>query len=248
MGVGEVAEQFGASRRTGYKWLACFRAGGEATLENLSFRPRRSPRRLPVEEVAAGIAALRRRRMSGPRIALTLSLPISSVSLELKRLGLNRLPHLEARPRVVRYEYEASGDMIHLDIKKLGKIDGIGHRITGDRLRRQCGMGWEYLHVCVDDHGRVAYNEVLQGERAASATGFLLRAVNWLGRHGGQGAKDDDRPRLMLLLPLIQGCCQSHRSQTGLHQALYSPHQWKGRALHPDQHQGLSLRKGLSGI
>ena len=183
MSVGEVAEQFGVSRRTVSKWLSRFRAGGESALENRSSRPRRSPRRLPVEKVAV-IAALRRRRMSGPRIALTLSLPISSVSLELRRLGLNRLPRLDPRPRVVRYEHEAPGDMIHLDIKKLGKIDGIGHRITGDRSRRQRGAGWEYLHVCVDDHSRVAYSEVLPDERATSATGFLLRAADWLGRHG----------------------------------------------------------------
>ena len=181
MSAGEVAGQFGVSRRTVYKWLARFRAGGEAALENRISRPRRSSRRLPVERVAV-IAALRRRRMSGLRITLTLSLPISSVSLELRRLGLNRLPRLEARPKVVRHEHEAPGDMIHLDIKKLGKIDGIGHRITGDRSKRQLGAGWEYLHVCVDGHSRLAYSEVLPDERASSDTGFLIRAADRPGR------------------------------------------------------------------
>ena len=120
-----VASQFGVSRRTVYKWLSRFRQGGKGGLSNRSSRPHHSPRRLPVQRVAT-IAAMRRMRMSGPRIAFALSMPISTVSNELRRLRLNRLSRLEPQPPVLRYEHDAPGDMIHLDIKKLGKIDGVG--------------------------------------------------------------------------------------------------------------------------
>ena len=183
MSAKEVAKQFGVSRRTVFKWLARYRAGGEAALHNRSSRPHSSPYRLPVERVAT-IAAMRRMRMTSPAIAFVLSMPLSSVGLELRRLGLNRLSRLEPKPPVMRYEHEKPGDMIHLDIKKLGRIDGVGHRITGDRSRRQRGAGWEYLHVCVDDNSRLAYSELLPDEKATSATCFLIRAVGWFERQG----------------------------------------------------------------
>lgn len=179
----EVADQLGISRRTVHKWLARYRQGGEAALHNRSSRPKRSPSRLPVERVAI-IAALRRRRMTSLQIAACLSLPLSSVTLELRRLGLSRLSSLEPKPVVIRYEHQAPGEMIHLDIKKLGKIDGVGHRIHGDRSRRGRGAGWEYLHVCVDDHSRLAYTELMPDEKATSATCFLIRAATWLEHHG----------------------------------------------------------------
>ena len=181
--VREVAEAFGVSRRTVYKWLVRYRQGGEAALNNGSSRPYHSPRRMPVGRVAT-IAAMRRMGMNSPQIAFSLSMPLSTVTLELRRLGLNRLPCLDSRPPVIRYEHKAPGDMIHLDVKKLGKIDGVGHRIHGDRSRRQRGAGWEYLHVCVDDHSRLAYTELLPDEKATTATCFLIRAADWLGRHG----------------------------------------------------------------
>ena len=180
--VREVAEALGVSRRTVYKWLARYRAGGRDALYDRSSRPRRRPRRLPVGRVAT-IAAMRRMGMNSPQIAFSLSMPLSTVTLELRRLGLNRLPRLEPRPPVIRYEHKAPGDMIHLDIKKLGRIDGVGHRIHGDRSRRQRGAGWEYLHVCVDDHSRLAYSELLPDEKSTTATCFLIRAADWLGRH-----------------------------------------------------------------
>lgn len=181
--VSEVAVQLGVSRRTVYKWLKRYGLEGKAGLLNRSSRPRRSPKRLAVEKVAT-IAAMRRMRHSSLEIAFNLGLPVSSVSLELRRLGLNKLARLEPRPPVIRYEHKAPGDMVHLDIKKLGKIDGIGHRITGDRSKRKRGAGWEFMHVCVDDNSRLAYSEVLPDERAVTATSFLLRASDWLERHG----------------------------------------------------------------
>ena len=181
--AGEVAEALGVSRRTIYKWLARYRGGGMDALHNRSSRPRRSPRRLPVGRVAT-IAAMRRMCMSSPQIAFCLSMPLSTVTHELRRLGLNHLPRLEPRPPVIRYEHKAPGEMIHLDVKKLGKIDGVGHRIHGDRSQRSRGAGWEYLHVCVDDHSRLAYTELLPDEKASTATCFLIRAANWFDRHG----------------------------------------------------------------
>ena len=181
--VREVAEGLGVSQRTVYKWLARYSAGGQDALRDRSSRPHRSPRRLPVGRVAT-IASMRRMRMNSPQIAFSLSMPLSTVTLELRRLGLNRLPRLEPGPPVIRYEHKAPGDMIHLDVKKLGKIDGVGHRIHGDRSKRSRGAGWEYLHVCVDDHSRLAYTELLPDEKATTATCFLIRAADWLGRHG----------------------------------------------------------------
>ena len=181
--VSEVARQFGVSRQTVYKWLTRHRQGGATALHNAGSRPRTSPGRMPVERVAT-IAAMRRMRKSSVEIAISLSLPISSVTLELRRLGLNKLSRLEPKPPVMRYEHDSPGDMIHLDIKKLGRIDGVGHRITGDRSQRQRGAGWEYLHVCVDDNSRLAYSELLPDEKAVPATCFLFRAVVWFKRHG----------------------------------------------------------------
>jgi len=179
----QVAEQFGVDVSTVYKWLRRYREGGLEALRDRSSRPHRFPRRLPVERIAT-LAAMRRMGMSSPEIAHSLSMPISTVTNELRRLRLNRLSRLEPRPPVVRYEHQAPGDMVHLDIKKLGRIDGVGHRITGDRSRRKRGIGWEYLHVCVDDHSRLAYTELLPDEKATSATSFLIRSADWFARHG----------------------------------------------------------------
>jgi len=198
----------GVSRRTVYKWLARYRQGGSAALENLVSRPHRSPTRLSVEKVAT-IAGMRRMGMNGRQIAISLFLPPSSVSLELRRLRLNKLSRLEPTPPVVRYEHSEPGAMIHLDTKKLGKIDGIGHRITGDRSRRQRGAGWEYLHVCVDDHSRLAYSEILPDERATTATGFLLRASDWLNRHGVTVQQVMTDNRSAYVSDLFRTACQS---------------------------------------
>ena len=115
--VREVAVALGVSRRTVYKWLARYKAGGLDALQDRSSQPRRSPRRLPVGRVAI-IAAMRRTRVSSLQIACSLSMPLSAVTLELRRLGLNRLPRLEPRPSVIRCRYKAPGEMIHLDVKK----------------------------------------------------------------------------------------------------------------------------------
>jgi len=173
-----VSRSLGVSPATVRKWVKRYEWGGWKALEDRSSRPRRSPRRLPQRTVRR-IEQLRRRRWAGLRIAEELALAVSTVGLWLRRLGLGRLRHVEPKPVVVRYEKKRPGELLHLDTKKLGRIQGIGHRIHGDRQRRSRGAGWEFLHVCVDDATRVAYAEVLPNEKGESARGFLQRAVAW---------------------------------------------------------------------
>lgn len=176
--VREVGRAMGVSRRTVYKWVKRHQAEGVRGLEDRSSRPHRSPRRLSSKHVRR-IEQLRRRRYTGLRIAEELELAISTVGLWLRRIGLSRLRSLEPKPEVVRYEKKRPGELLHLDTKKLGRIHGIGHRVHGDRRRRSRGVGWEFLHVCIDDATRVAYAEVLPDERSVTSTGFVERAIAW---------------------------------------------------------------------
>jgi len=181
-----VAQELGVSPRTVYKWLARYRCEGHNGLENRSSRPHRMTSRLGEEWVRL-IEQLRREfRMTIRNIAIRLNLARSTVAAVLKRLGLNRLKLLEPREPIRRYEKKQPGELLHLDIKKLGRIRGVGHRITGDRRSRARGVGWEYAHVCIDDHSRLAYVEVLENERAESACGFLQRAIIWFEAQGIQ--------------------------------------------------------------
>ena len=131
------------------------------------------------------IEALRRERLTGAAIAARLGMARSTVGLVLRRLGLGRLKSLEPPIPILRYERALPGEMIHLDIKKLGRFEVEGHRITGDRRQgRSRKAGWDFLHVCVDDASRLAYTEVLPSERKEDTTAFLERALAWLARHG----------------------------------------------------------------
>ena len=156
----EAAMAAGISERTAYTWLARYRAGGERALHDRSSAPARSPHRLPAAAIAT-IERLRRQRWSGPRIARALGRPVSTVGTVLRRLGLGRLAALDAKPPTIRYERHAAGELLHIDSKKLGRIDGFCHRVTGDRRQRARGLGWEYLHVAIDDASRLAYTELL---------------------------------------------------------------------------------------
>jgi transposase InsO family protein len=132
----------------------------------------------------AHIESLRRQRLTGPVIARTLGMAGSTVGLVLRRIGLNRLARLEPVVPAVRYEHERPGDLIHIDTKKLGRIEGIGHRIHGDRTRRARRLGWEHLHVAVDDCSRLAYTEMLPAQTGVACAGFLSRAAAWFIAHG----------------------------------------------------------------
>jgi transposase InsO family protein len=179
-----AADAAGVSLRTARKWIGRHRRGGERRHHDRSSAPRRCPRRTPAPQVVQ-IEQLRRRRMTGPAIAAALGMARSTVGAILRRLGLGKLKALEPKPEVIRYERSAPGEMIHLDIKKLGRFDRAGHRATGDRQAgRSYRAGWDFLHVCVDDASRLAYTEILPSERKEDATAFLQRALAWLGRHG----------------------------------------------------------------
>lgn len=180
-----VAAEFGVSLNTVGKWLKRWRAGGERSLQDGSSTPVRH-RRTPPERVSE-IEQLRRQRMSSPAIARQLGMSISTVTAVLRRLGLNRLKALEPPAAIIRYEREQPGELLHIDTKKLGRIEGIGHRITGRRsgaINRHRGIGWDYLHVCVDDASRLAYTEILADENKESAVAFLRRALAWFARLG----------------------------------------------------------------
>lgn len=177
----EAAQAAGVSVRTLWRWVK--RARDEAGFVDRSSRPLRVPHRTSAGRTRK-IEKLRRRRFTSFDIARRLRMPRSTVSAVLRRLGLSRLRHLEPQPIRRRYERQRPGELLHLDTKKLGKIQGIGHRIHGDRSRRVRGIGWEFAHVCVDDHSRVGYVEILPDEKQESVTAFLRRCVCWFRQRG----------------------------------------------------------------
>jgi transposase InsO family protein len=179
----DQAFTMGVSLRTGFKWSRRFREQGAAGLRDRSSRPHRVPHRTSPER-AEMVLTLRRCHLTALEIATKLRMPRSTVSAVLKRHGLARLGDLEPAEPVVRYEHQAPGELLHLDVKKLGRIRGIGHRITGDRRDRHRGAGWEYVHVAIDDHSRLAYVEVLANEEAPTTAGFLRRALIFFRQHG----------------------------------------------------------------
>jgi transposase InsO family protein len=182
----EAAEAAGVSERTAAKWVGRYRAEGEIGLWDRSSAPHSVPSRTPESRVEA-IAALRRLRMTGPEIAEALEMAGSTVSAVLARIGLGKLARLEPPEPPNRYERSRPGELIHIDVKKLGVIaNGAGHRISGNRGpgQRARGAGWERVHVCVDDATRLAFVEVLPDEKARTAIGFLRRALAFYAAHG----------------------------------------------------------------
>jgi transposase-like protein len=159
--VSQAAAAAGLSRRSAFKWLRRYREQGTAGLADRSSRPQRMPRVTPAEWQHL-ILELRQTRMTGARIAAQLQRPRSTVARILQRAGVARLRSLQPAEPVRRYQRERPGELIHLDVKKLGRIAGrVGHRIHGDRTQRVRGAGWEYVHVAIDDASRVAYAEGL---------------------------------------------------------------------------------------
>jgi transposase InsO family protein len=178
-----VARGLGVCDRTVGKWVGRG-AEGALALEDRSCRPHHSPRAISAALVVE-IERLRRRwRWTAAQIAPSVGVSRATAARTLRQLGLNRLATLEPRPASRRYEWAAPGQLLHLDIKKLGRIGRVGHRITGDRRHRVRGLGWEFVHVCIDDCSRVAYAEVLPDERSVTIAGFLRRALAWFARRG----------------------------------------------------------------
>jgi transposase InsO family protein len=180
--VAAVARTFGVCDRTARKWVNRA-AQGELALEDRSCRPHRSPRAISTELIVE-IGRLRRLRWTGAQIAPVVGVSPATVARTLDQLGLARLSALTLSAPPRRYEWPRPGQLLHVDTKKLGRIAGIGHRITGDRRHRARGIGWEFTHVCIDDCSRLAYAEVLPDERARTVVGFLRRALGWFRRRG----------------------------------------------------------------
>jgi transposase InsO family protein len=190
-----AASAAGVSVRCARKWVSRFRLEGDEGLCDRSSAPHRVANRTPADRVAV-IASLRRLRMTAAEIAETLAMPLSTVSAVLKRVGIGRLGRIGLEPPR-RYEYSRPGELVHIDIKKLGRIHGgAGKRITdgvqrnprrtrldAHRVNRKI-IGWEYVHIAIDDYSRLVYAEVLPDEKAATSIGFLRRAVAFFARHG----------------------------------------------------------------
>lgn len=185
-----AARAAGVCPRTARKWVARFESEGIAGLKDRSSRPHRLHRPTPAA-IVEQIAALRRQRWTGKQIAAEVGVSPATVSRTLKRLGLSRLAALEPAEPVRRYERQHPGELIHIDIKKLGRFERIGHRITGKRtgIASSRGSGWEYVHVAIDDASRVAFCQILPDERKESAVAFLKAAVAYYASLGVKVAR-----------------------------------------------------------
>ena len=178
-----AAAACGASRATGYRLWRRFREGGWASLQDRPSTPRRQPRRLAAE-VEAQILACRRQLRAGPLvIAAVLERPPSTVGKVLRRFGCSRLEQPQ-RDRRIRYERERPGELLHVDTKQLGRFWTVGKRILGDGVKRSRRAGWQYLHVAIDDHTRLAYCELLCGQDKQACAAFLRRAAAWYAERG----------------------------------------------------------------
>jgi transposase InsO family protein len=208
----DAAAALGVSERTVYRWLARFRHGDRQLLDRSS-RPHRSPRRTP-RSVVKVIEHLRRLGMTSSAIAAKLAMAVSTVGVVLARLGLNRLSRLEPLEPPNRYCRRHPGELVHLDVKKLGRFARPGHRVTGRGVpgtTTHAKTGWEAVHVAVDDCTRLAYVEVLADERAVTTVGFLERALEWFAERGVQVVRvmsDNGSP---YRAKAFAACCARHQ-------------------------------------
>ncbi len=181
-----ISEAVGVCPRTVRKWVDRYRREGVAGLRDRSSRPRRLRQPTP-QAIVEEIERLRRQRWTGKQIAVTTGVSPATVSRVLRRLGLNKLSALEPAEPIRRYERENPGELIHLDIKKLGRIGSVGHRITGRYpgvVNRHRGIGWEFVHVCIDDASRVAFVQIMADQRKGSAVAFLEAAIGYYDKLG----------------------------------------------------------------
>lgn len=224
--VPRASEAAGVSERSGWKWLKRYREEGPDGLRDRSSRPRRS--RGTDASACQRIVQLRRARLTCRRIALLVGCSPSTVARVVMREGLSRLRALDPVPPITRYEHEHPGDLVHMDIKKLARIVGVGHRITGSRERRKRHIGYEFVHVCIDDNSRLTYAEILPCESWRSLLGFSVRALAWFKQHG---------ITVLRILTDNGGCYRSHAfrsfcSSAGIRQRFTRPYrpQTNGKA------------------
>ena len=181
-GLAAAAEAAGVSSRRAREWRRRWEAG-DLELEDRSSVAANIPGKTPAD-VEEAVCAMRELRFSGTRIAEALGMPERTVRAVLARNGLSKLPRLDADEPANRYERPAPGELIHIDVKKLGRIGREGHRVNGDRTTRTRGIGWEFVHVAIDDCTRLAYVEVLNDERTDNVVAFLARAIGFFNSHG----------------------------------------------------------------
>ena len=174
----QAAVRYGVSPKIVSRWTDRYKASGRAAMMDRSSRPGHSPRQTDAT-VTARIVYLRRQRLTGKHIAMETGVSPATVSRVLRRAGLSRMKDLDPAEPVLRYEYAQPGGMIHLDIKRLGRFERVGHRITGDRKGQSNsrGVGWEYVHVCIDDASRIAFTDIFPDEKTVSAVAFLKAAL-----------------------------------------------------------------------
>jgi transposase len=248
--VAAAAQAAGTSERTVYRWLRRWREEGIEGLSDRSSAPKRIPHRTPGDRVQA-IAALRRMHMTAAEIAEVLAMALSTVSAVLRRIGLGKRSRLSPPDR---YERKRAGELVHLDIKKLGRISsrGAGHRVSGNRSsqlkvgpKRLGATGWEFVHVAVDDATRLAYVEVLPDERGATAAGFVARAIVWFASFGISVERVlSDNGACLPLKDARTGTGRA-RHPSPLHPALPATHQGQGGALYLDPDTPMGLRRDL---
>ena len=250
----QAAEAAGVSERTCSKWVARYRAEGEAGLLDRSSAPRSIPHRTP-DELVEVIVLLRRLRMTGAEIAFCLAMALSTVSAVLLRVGLGKLSRLEPPEPPNRYERRHPGELLHVDVKKLGTDPELGCRASRARQARPATqpspsagkriVGWEFVHVCVDDATRLAYVEVLADEKAITAVAFLRRAIAFYARHGitVERVMTDNGSAYRSTIHAF--ACRALGHPPPAHAALPAAHQRQGRALHPHAARRLGLRRDL---
>jgi len=219
----EAAAHHGVTAATARKWLGRFLAGGQDALTDASSRPARSPRAIEPSK-ALLIVELRRRRLTQARIARGVGVSESTVSRVLARAGLSKLSELEPAEPVVRYEHERPGDLLHIDTKKLGRIERPGHRVTGNRRDSVEGAGWEMLFVAVDDHARIAFTAMHPDEKTPQAVQFLRDAVAYYAGLGitvrrlltdnGSAFRSTDFARTCVELGIKHKFTRAYRPQT----------------------------------
>ena len=229
------------------KWVERRREAGVEGLSDRSSRPRRLRRPTPQAKID-DIIALRRQRFTGKHIAKVAGVSAATVSRVLKRAGLSRMRDLEPAEPVKRYERQNPGEMIHIDIKKLGRFERVGHRITGDRTGQSNsrGVGWEFVHVCVDDASRIAFTQIKPDEKAVSAVDFLKAAIAYYKSLGVTVARVMTDNGSCYKSHAFAKACKRLRSQAHPHETLHAQDQRQGRALHPDRPARMGLRNSLS--
>ena len=244
-----AARRFNTTPKTVAKWVARFRAEGAAGLQDRSSRPHSSPGQTP-PATCERVEALRRQRHTGEQIAAEVGVSAATISRILKRLGLNRLSALEPAEPVRRCERATPGEIVHIDIKKLGKFNRIGHRVTGERTgqSKTRGIGWEYVHLAIDDHSRLAYSEILPDEKRGSCLRFLFNALRFFRSLG---------VKVERIMTDNGSSFRSRRYAKALRRLkikhlrtkpLYAQDQRKGRALRSDQLARVGLRTSLRHI